>query len=71
MAVYKAPLRDMQFVLKELIGLEQLQKLLGGEELSEDLIDAVMIEAAKLTENIMFPLNASGDEEGCTNAQRL
>ena len=66
MAVYKAPLRDMQFVLKELIGLEQLQKLPGGEELSEDLIDAVMIEAAKLTENIMFPLNASGDEEGCT-----
>lgn len=66
MAVYKAPIRDMQFVLKELIGLEQLQKLPGGKDLSEDLVDAVMTEAAKLTENVMFPLNASGDEEGCT-----
>ena len=70
MAIYKAPLRDMQFVLKELIGLEEVQKLSQGEDLSEDLIDAILSEAAKFTENVLFPLNARGDEEGCTWHER-
>ena len=48
MAVYKAPLRDMQFVLKELIGLEQLQKLPGGEELSEDLIVKITLKISNI-----------------------
>lgn len=66
MATYKAPLRDMHFVLKELLNVEELSQLNGYEEATPDLIDAVLEEAAKVTENVLFPLNRSGDEEGCT-----
>lgn len=66
MATYKAPLRDMRFVLNELLHAEELSKLNGYEEATPDLIDAVLEEAAKVTENVLFPLNRSGDEEGCT-----
>ena len=66
MAVYKAPLRDMQFILKEVIGLEALQKLSKDQDLSEDLVDAILGEAAKFTENVIFPLNEIGDRQGCT-----
>ncbi|WP_259779486.1 acyl-CoA dehydrogenase C-terminal domain-containing protein [Aestuariispira ectoiniformans] len=66
MTTYKAPLRDMRFVLNELLHAEELSKLNGYEEATPDLIDAVLEEAAKVTENVLFPLNRSGDEEGCT-----
>ena len=67
MATYQAPLRDMQFVLHELLGAEQeFAALPGFEETTRDLIDPVLEEAAKLCENVMFPLNRTGDQEGCT-----
>ncbi|MDJ0948132.1 MAG: acyl-CoA dehydrogenase C-terminal domain-containing protein [Alphaproteobacteria bacterium] len=66
MATYEAPLRDMAFVLHELLDMEQLAKLPGYEEATRDLIDAVLEEGAKFCENELFPLNRSGDEEGCT-----
>ena len=67
MATYQAPLRDMQFVLHELLGAEQeFAALPGFEEATRDLIDPVLEEAAKLCENVMFPLNRTGDQEGCT-----
>ena len=69
MATYQAPLRDMQFVLHELLGVEQeFAALPGFEEATRDLIDPVLEEAAKLCENVMFPLNRVGDQEGCTFA---
>lgn len=66
MATYKAPLREMRFVLHELLGVAELAKLPGYEEATPDVVDAVLEEGAKLCENELFPLNRSGDEEGCS-----
>lgn len=63
--VYKAPLRDMEFVYYELLGGEELSKLPGYEEADPDTVKAIWEEAAKIAENVMFPLNRTGDEEGC------
>ena len=65
MPTYKAPLRDMRFVLYELMNAEKLPALPGYEEFSRDLVDPVLEEAAKLCEEVLQPINRSGDEEGC------
>jgi alkylation response protein AidB-like acyl-CoA dehydrogenase len=65
MTTYTAPLRDMRFVLHELLEVERLAALPGFEEATPDLIDAVLEEGARLAENVLFPLNRPGDEAGC------
>lgn len=66
MPAYKAPLRDMSFVINELLESEKLfQTLPGYEEATEDLISAIMEEGARFAEDVLSPLNQSGDEEGC------
>ena len=65
MADYTAPLRDMQFVINELIGLTRVQQLAGFDEVSKDLSDAVLEEAAKLASQVLSPLNRVGDTVGC------
>ncbi len=66
MATYKAPLRDFKFVLHELLGVDDLQSFAGYEEATPDLFDTVLEEAGKFCEEVLFPLNRTGDEEGCT-----
>ena len=66
MPAYKAPLRDMRFLLNELSDPARLRALPGCEEVTPDLMDPVLEEAAKLCEEVLFPLNRPGDEEGCT-----
>ena len=66
MATYKAPLREIRFVLHEMLGVGELAKLPGYEDASPDIIDAILEEAAKICENELQPLNLSGDQEGCT-----
>ncbi|ACK50687.1 acyl-CoA dehydrogenase domain protein [Methylocella silvestris BL2] len=66
MMSYKAPLRDIRFVLFELMGADELAALPGYEDFTRDLIDPILEEAAKICEEVLFPLNRSGDEEGCT-----
>ena len=66
MPIYKAPLDDMRFVLHELHGSASLAGLPGNEEFTPDLLDSVLEEAAKMAEQVLFPLNQSGDLEGCT-----
>jgi len=66
MAAYQAPLRDMRFVVHELMESARLTELPGYEEMTGDLIDAVLEEGAKICQEVLFPLNRSGDEEGCT-----
>ena len=66
MQIYKAPLRDMRFVLHEMLDAEQLSKLPGFEEATSDTIDAIIEEGARFCEDKLLPLNRSGDEEGCT-----
>ena len=64
MSEYIAPVRDMQFALKELAGLEQVAQLPGCEDATPDLVDAVLEEAAKFAEGVLSPLNWTGDQEG-------
>ncbi|WP_448098704.1 acyl-CoA dehydrogenase C-terminal domain-containing protein [Luteibacter yeojuensis] len=66
MTIYKAPLDDMRFALYDVLGAEAvLARLEGGEGHTRDLLDAVLDEAARFNEQVLAPLNASGDEEGC------
>ncbi len=65
MPVYQAPTDDMRFVLYELLEAQQLSELPGYEEATQDLLDAVLEEGAKICQDVLFPLNMSGDEEGC------
>ena len=61
---YTAPLQDMQFVLKELAGLDQIAQLPGCEEASEDVVAAILEEADKFAGGVLAPLNRVGDREG-------
>jgi alkylation response protein AidB-like acyl-CoA dehydrogenase len=65
MQIYKAPLRDMRFVLHELHDSAALTKLNGLQDVTPDLMDSILDEAAKVAEEVLLPLNATGDEEGC------
>lgn len=63
---YQAPLRDMQFVLYELLNGDQvLPELPGCEDATREIMDAMLTEGAKFAENVMAPINTSGDREGC------
>src|SRR3979490_1103082 len=61
---YQAPLADMKFVLRELVDLELLAQLPGFSEMTLDVADAVLDEAAKFAGGVLSPLNHSGDLEG-------
>ena len=64
MTAYAPPLKDLRFVLQNLIGLDQLAALPGYEHVEADLVDAVLDEAGKFLTDVWFPLNRSGDIEG-------
>jgi len=67
MGQYTAPLRDMQFVLHELLGVEDhLKQMPQHAEIDADTINQVIEEAGKFCSEVIFPLNQSGDREGCT-----
>ena len=64
MSEYVAPLKDMQFVLKELAGIEEVAQLPGYGEATVDVVDAVLEEAAKFANGVLSPLNRPGDKNG-------
>ena len=64
MSEYTAPLREMRFVLDAVAGVEALSELPEFEDLSSDLIDAILGEAGRFTANELAPLNHSGDKAG-------
>ena len=67
MPSYKAPLRDIKFVMNELLDSESHYRSLNGcEELTPDLLDAIVDSASKFAEDIIAPINRSGDEQGCS-----
>ncbi|HWV08980.1 MAG TPA: acyl-CoA dehydrogenase C-terminal domain-containing protein [Pseudomonas sp.] len=68
MADYKAPLRDMRFVLNEVFEVSKLWAELPAlaEVVDEDTANAILEEAGKITAGVVAPLNRSGDEEGCS-----
>ena len=63
---YRAPLRDMQFVITELAGLDGIAALPGYQEVTPDLVEAVLDEAAKLAAEVLAPLNQPGDRQGAS-----
>ncbi|WP_420554428.1 acyl-CoA dehydrogenase C-terminal domain-containing protein [Neptuniibacter marinus] len=67
MPEYKAPLRDMNFVLNEVLDAERhYQSLPGCDEATPDMVAAIMEEGAKFSERVLSPLNQVGDQQGCT-----
>jgi len=64
MSDYVAPLKDMQFVLQELAGLDEITKLPGCEEVSAELVEQILEESGKFCAEVLAPLNQSGDVEG-------
>jgi 3-(methylthio)propanoyl-CoA dehydrogenase len=67
MSTYRAPLRDMQFALRELAGIEEIAKLPGCED-TLDVLDSILEEAAAFAGGVLDPLNRVADKEGCTFA---
>ncbi|MEZ5708648.1 MAG: acyl-CoA dehydrogenase C-terminal domain-containing protein [Blastomonas sp.] len=66
MPQYNAPVNDVRFILNEVLGIEKYTNLPGFENASPDMIDAVLTESARFVEEVLFPLNQVGDEQGCT-----
>ena len=66
MPVYKAPLRDMKFLLNEVFDFDTHYKSLSnGADATPDVVDAIVTECAKLAEDVVAPLYQSADAEGC------
>jgi len=65
MPIYRAPVDDFRFLLHEMLELEKHRDLPGFADLSPDLIDDILGNAGKFCEEVLQPLNQSGDEEGC------
>ncbi|MFP5304452.1 MAG: acyl-CoA dehydrogenase C-terminal domain-containing protein [Gammaproteobacteria bacterium] len=66
MPAYKAPLRDMRFLLNEVLDYpKHYAGLSNGKDADRDTVDAILGECAKFCEEVLSPLNLSGDEEGC------
>ena len=65
MAAYRAPVSDMRFVINELAGFDSVRALIEDEDLTADLVDAILEEADKFASGVLAPLNVIGDREGC------
>lgn len=65
MPSYIPPVRDLQFVLQDLLQLQHA-KLPGHEDLDPDFTEAILDAAGKLAAEVMAPINVSGDRQGCS-----
>ena len=65
MTDYAAPLTEMRFVIRELADLASVRALPGYEEATDDLVDAILEEAGRFGSEVLAPLNATGDRQGC------
>jgi alkylation response protein AidB-like acyl-CoA dehydrogenase len=66
MSDYVAPLRDMQFVLHELAGLDEIAALPGFGDATPDLVEQILTESGRFSSEVLAPINWSGDQEGST-----
>jgi alkylation response protein AidB-like acyl-CoA dehydrogenase len=65
MPVYKAPVDEVTFLLRDVFRLDGYNNLPGFAEATPDVVEAVLAEAAKFSEAVLMPLNRVGDKEGC------
>src|SRR5262245_9194366 len=66
--IYKAPVDDALFLLNDVFHLDHYGNLPGFSDASPDVVEAVLREAAKFSEEVLAPLNRVGDKEGCKRA---
>ena len=62
---YTAPLEEMRFVLDHVAGLPEIATLPGFEDVQPDVVEAILTEAGRFASEVLAPLNASGDHQGC------
>ncbi len=63
---YEAPVRDMQFLLHDLLSIENYSNLPGFGDVSRELVDQILEQGGKFAGEVLFPLNTVGDRQGCT-----
>lgn len=68
MPSYRAPVEDTNFVLNDVLNYQRYNNLPGFADASPDVVEAILSEGAKLAEGTLFPVNHSGDQEGCIRA---
>ncbi len=65
MPTYQAPVRDIEFLLNDVFEIGKYQNLPRFSEATPDLVSAILEEGAKIAQEVLHPLNRTGDEEGC------
>lgn len=65
MPIYNAPIKELRFILNELLVITDCKDIPGYGDVTDDLVDAILEGGARVTEEIWLPLNQIGDEEGC------
>src|SRR5450631_2278047 len=65
MPIYKAPVEDVTFLFNDVFQIDRYNNLPGFSDASADVREAILGEAAKLSEQVLQPLNRVGDLEGC------
>ena len=65
MPIYNAPIRDMKFVMQEVLDVGQLTQYEKFSEADIDTLDAILEQSGKFSSEVLTPLNVVGDQEGC------
>ena len=65
MPTYQAPVGNVQFLLNDVLGFQAFAQLPGFAEATPDMVDAILTEGGRICEDLLQPLNVSGDREGC------